>query len=161
MDFSIIRYGERICTGIHRSMTIRHDKTRELWEAFMKRRNSIPGRISPLLFSMQKLPLRNGFPDIDQEFEKWAACETCYDASIPDDMKRIIIPAATWAVFPFSGNYQEFGQLLERIYRGLLNEHGYMHSAQLHFECFDEYHRTGKPGSREYLWIPVHKVMNR
>ncbi|HET9135999.1 MAG TPA: GyrI-like domain-containing protein [Candidatus Kapabacteria bacterium] len=142
--------------GKRLAMTFADNKTRELWQSFIPRRNEVANAISTNFVSMQIYPA--GFFsqfDLNVSFEKWAAKEVTEVASIPEGMESFIIPSGLYAVFHYKGAPAAAGPDFQYIHREWLPKSEYLLDDRPHFEILTDKYKNDDPDSEEDIWIPI------
>jgi AraC family transcriptional regulator len=146
---------ERKLIGMKLSMSLAHDRTRELWSSFMPLRASVNHQASADLFSVQMYDT-NYFRQFDPEavFEKWAALEVLEFENVPREMDTMVLAGGEYAVFDYKGLAGD-SRIFQYIYSEWLPGSGYQLDNRPHFEILGENFRVNDPGSEEQIWIPV------
>lgn len=157
MEPRIERISEKKLTGIHLTMSIANNKTRELWSRFMPLRNNIPNRLSSELLSMQvyDATFDFSFTDLNTPFEKWAVAEVSALATIPEGMESFVLPGGLYAVFKHKGAAVTGPATFQYIFGTWLPASGYAIDNRPHFEVLGEKYKNDDPDSEEEIWIPV------
>jgi AraC family transcriptional regulator len=121
--------------GMHMSMSLTDDKTRELWKKFMPQRKLILNPANAFLYSLQIYPhayfSRFGPACI---FEKWAAVEVNAAATIPEGMESLLFPGGLYAVFHYKCQSTDGSQLFDFIFNTWLPQSNYRIDNRPHFE---------------------------
>jgi AraC family transcriptional regulator len=144
--------------GMRVIMSHTDNKTHELWQSFMPRRNSIPNTIGTDLYS-----LRVYSPDyfahftLSSQFEKWACVEVAHFHDVPEGMETLIIPEGLNAVFPYKGLPSEGAATFRYIYSQWLPSSGYRLDDRPHFEILGSRYKNDDPNSEEDIWVPIGK----
>ncbi len=142
--------------GRHARMSLANDRTFELWNSFMPRRNEVGLRAGSELFSIGVYPpLYFVNFDPSAEFEKWAAVRVTDVVSIPDGMETIASPEGAYAVFKYTGLPSDGGKAFDYIFGTWLPNSGYVLEERPHYAVMGEKYRNGDPASEEELWLPV------
>ncbi len=142
--------------GIHRTMSLTNNTTRDLWKEFMSRRREVQDVIGAELFSMQ-IYNAGYFEKFnpDSEFEKWAAVEVANDFSIPDGMESFVLGGGLFAVFLHTGSASSGPELFRYIFGIWLPGSEYTLDHRPHFEILGEKYKNDDPESEEEIWIPI------
>ena len=141
--------------GQRLSMSLAENKTLQLWQTFMPRRNEIQFRLNNDLISMQV------YADIFTYnptilFEKWAAVEVSDAAQVIEGMETYHLQGGMYAVFLHKGASQMLArQTFEYIYNEWLPISGYELDKREHFEVLGEKYKRNDENSEEEIWIPV------
>jgi len=140
--------------GKKMKMSLAENKTFQLWQSFMPRRNEIKSKIKNELISMQvyKEPLRPG--DLNQEFEKWAVIEVSDFTDLPDEMETYNLPGGEYAVFHYKGLNTD-SSIFAYIFGTWLPNSGYLLDERPHFELLGDKYKNNHPDSEEDIYIPV------
>ncbi|UQD57581.1 GyrI-like domain-containing protein [Flavobacterium sp. K5-23] len=137
------------------SMSVSQDKTQELWQSFMPRRNEIENRVGTEFYSMQMYPhtyFANFNPNT--EFEKWATVEVTDFDTVPNDMKSFILNGGQYAVFLHKGSNNIYG-MFEYIFTTWLPNSEYDIDDRPHFEILGDKYKRNEESSEEEIWIPI------
>lgn len=137
-------------------MSVSENKTHELWQSFMQRRNEVKNAIGIDLFSLQVYdPLY--FTDFNPNtvFEKWATVEVADFSSVPDEMETFALPGGLYAVFVHKGAAATGPQTFQYIFGTWLPDSGYTLDNRPHFEVLGEKYKNDNPDSEEEIWIPI------
>jgi AraC family transcriptional regulator len=152
----ITEISQKTIVGNHLTMSISANRTRELWQSFMPRRNEVPNRVSTDLYSLQLYDPHYFNPfNPDTLFEKWAAVEVTDGSGMPDGMETLTIPAGRYAVFTYKGPASEGPQIFGYIFGTWLPTSGYLLDDRPHFEILGNKYKNEGPDSEEEIWIPV------
>lgn len=159
MQFSIRNFPLSHFTGQRIRMSMAENKTILLWRNFMPRRNEITEKISNDLFSVQVFDETYSFQQFNPnaEFEKWAAVPVPENATIPDGMESLVIPAGLYAVFEYKGLPAAGAKAFQYIFGTWLPASEYELDQRPHFEILGEKYRNDSPDSEEEIWIPIRK----
>ncbi|NVO86143.1 GyrI-like domain-containing protein [Hymenobacter sp. P5252] len=137
-------------------MSREHDRTAELWRAFMARRWEMEEPIGPNLFSVTQYPSAY-FASYSPrtEFCKWAALEVSAAAPVPPNMQVLTVPAGRYAIFDYRGS-----SLDPRIFQAILTEwlpasDFLLDNSRPHLEVLGPGYRNADPSSEEEIWLPV------
>ena len=129
------------------------NKTADLWKSFMPFRNTIPGKVNNLLYSLQVFP-SDYFKSFNPAttFEKWALVEVSNCDALPEGMESFSLEGGLYAVFQHKGMDTT---LFNYIYSQWLPVSAYKLDQRPHFEVLGEKYRNGDPESEEEIWIPI------
>ncbi|QBA64040.1 GyrI-like domain-containing protein [Muriicola soli] len=141
--------------GQQQSMSIKHDKTADLFKSFMPKRGEIENTISENVFSINiyKQDYFTAF-DPNSVFEKWAAVEVSSFAEVPYGMNKIVIPAGLYAIFDYKGHPGDKA-IFQFIFGSWLPGSEYHLDHRPHFEILGERYKNNDPNSEEEIWIPI------
>lgn len=145
--------------GLRTSMSFANNKTRELWQGFMPRRQEIKNPVSVDLYSVELYSDASFFTHFDptKEFEKWAGVKVDSFDNVPDDMYRLVIPKGEYAVFDYKGKPSEAHGTYQHIYGNWIPTSDYVLDDRPHFALMGEKYKGESPDSEEELWIPIKK----
>ena len=138
------------------TMTFAKNQTFRLWSSFMPRRKEILNNLTSELFSMQVYPktFDFSFPNLNDQFQKWAAIEVTDFAIVPSEMETFILPSGMYAVFLYKGLNTDT-KIFEYIYGTWLPTSKYSIDNRPHFEILGEKYKNNDPNSEEEIWIPI------
>ncbi len=145
--------------GISKTMSLSNNKTVELWQSFMPRRNELANRLNSDFISMQVYAASYNFKNFDftATFEKWAVAEvSCFD-NVPEGMKKFTLPSGLYAVFLHKGAASEAEKTFRYIFESWIPASGHAIDHRPHFEILGEKYKTNDPSSEEEIWIPITK----
>ncbi|NHF60309.1 GyrI-like domain-containing protein [Flavobacteriaceae bacterium TP-CH-4] len=137
-------------------MSLIENRTRELWNGFMKDvvgENSIT---TTTRYSVQLYDL-GYFKNFDPHntFTKWACMEADKLQNIPNGFEIFDLPAGLYAVFDFKGLSSDFPKMAQFIYNHWLPNSDYEPDHRPHFELLGEKYRNNHPDSEEEVWVPI------
>lgn len=134
-------------------MSFADNKTGQLWQRFMPKRNEIRNNLTTDLISLQiYLPGFDFSPNT--QFEKWAAIEVSDFEHVPDGMESFLLPEGLYAVFHYKGSSMDT-RIFQYIFGEWLPKSGYQLDNRPHFEVLGEKYKNASPDSEEEIWIPV------
>lgn len=142
-------------TGNRLIMSLADNKTGELWQNFMPRRNEIVNKISDDLISLQVYEpsyFRNFNPHA--KFEKWALVEVIDFENLPAGMETFTLESGLYAVFDYKGSSND-PRIFQYIFNNWLPNSEYTLDNRPHFEVLGAKYKTNNPDSEEEIWIPV------
>ena len=141
--------------GMNLRMSLKTNKTGELWSNFMSRLNEIPNRANSDKISLQCYP-RSYFElfDMRSEFVKWAAVEVNDILDIPKGMEVFNLEAGLYAVFEYKGDAQD-QRIFQYIYTEWMPSSIYLLDDRPHFEILGKNYKNNDPDSEEEIWIPI------
>lgn len=134
-------------------MSFADNKTGQLWQRFMPKRNEIRNNLTTDLISLQiYLPGFDFSPNT--QFEKWAAIEVSDFEHVPDGMESFLLPEGLYAVFHYKGSSMDT-RIFQYIFGEWLPKSGYQLDNRPHFEVLGAKYKNASPDSEEEIWIPV------
>ena len=141
--------------GIRLTMSLSNNKTGDLWQSFMSKRNSIKNTMSNDMISMQVYN-STYFADFSptKEFEKWATVEVSDFESLPLEMETFILEGGLYAVFDYKGLSSD-PSIFQYIYGKWLPASAYHLDDRPHFEVIGDKYKNNDPNSEEEIWIPI------
>jgi AraC family transcriptional regulator len=150
--------GELKLVGLRMTMSISSNKTRELWQNFIRRRKDIPNTVGSTLYSIQLYDERY-FKTFNphSSFEKLAAIEVTNFDAVPADMEAFTLPSGLYAVFLHKGAGATAPATFNYIFSTWLPDSEYILDNRPHFEVLGEKYKNDDPESEEEIWIPVKK----
>jgi len=156
MEPRIIISSEKKLVGKQITMSLADNKTSNLWQSFLPRREEIKNVVSNEMISMSVYnePLRLG--DINQRFEKWAAIEVSNFNNVPNDMETYTLKKGLYAVFHYKGLNTD-NKIFIYIFGTWLSNSEYLLDDRPHFEILGDKYKNGDPNSEEEIWIPIKK----
>jgi len=142
--------------GKKQIMSLANNKTFELWNSFMPRRNEIVNKKNNEKISLQVYnePVKLG--DLKQEFEKWALVEVTDFENVPNEMETFELEGGLYAVFDYKGLNTDH-RIFIYIFSDWLPKSEYELDNRPHFEVLGEKYKNGDPNSEEEIWIPIKK----
>ncbi|WP_339864558.1 GyrI-like domain-containing protein [uncultured Algoriphagus sp.] len=143
--------------GMRVHMNFITNRTQELWQKFMPRKNEIEGKVSNEQYSVEVYSSLSYFDQFNPatNFEKWAAVPVATIEDSPVGMESLIIPAGLYAVFPFKGLASEAPAMYQHILGNWLPNSKYQLDNRPHFAVMGEKYKNNDPDSEEELWIPI------
>lgn len=146
----------RLLLGQRLVMSREHDRTPELWRAFMPRRREIEEPIGSDLFSVTQYPPAYFAPYSPRtEFCKWAALEVPAGTVVPANMEALLVPAGRYAIFDYRGSSLDT-RIFQAIFTDWLPASGFgLDNSRPHLEVLGPGYRTADPSSEEQIWLPV------
>lgn len=159
MEVRIEKLPQKTFVGKSIRMSIVKNKTRDIWENFMKERAAITNNIGTDLYSIQ---IFDTFASIktftpQTEFTKWAAIEVSNPNTIPKGFALVTIEAGLYAVFIHKGLASEFQRTFQYIFSEWLPASIYELDHRPHFEILGSKYKNNDPSSEEEVWIPIKK----
>ena len=148
--------GELKVVGVRMTMSISANKTRELWQNFLRRRNDIPNTVGKNLYSIQVYD-DHYFKTFNPHsiFEKLAAIEVTNFNAVPSDMEAFTLPSGLYAVFLHKGAAATGPTTFNYIFSTWLPDSDYSLDTRPHFEVLGEKYKNDDPESEEEIWIPI------
>ncbi len=156
-DPKITEITERKLIGIRTAISLSNDKTRELWQQFMPRRNEIAGFLNNRFYSMQVYDKNQDFNSFTPNtmFEKWAAVEVVDFGTVPEGMEPYLLASGKYAVFIHRGPASAFQKTYQHIFGVWLPNSDYELDSRAHFEILEEHYDPNDPNAEEEVWIPI------
>ncbi|MFD0862420.1 GyrI-like domain-containing protein [Sungkyunkwania multivorans] len=156
---SIKTFQKTVLVGKRLKMSLAMNRTKELWQEFMKQRSDIKNRVDPEFYSVEVYPDSTFFKNFDphNEFEKWAAVKVRDHDTIPKEMEALTIPQGLYAVFLYKGKASDAPKAYQYIFGTWLPMADYTLDDRPHFAIMGEKYKNEDPSSEEELWIPVKK----
>ncbi len=157
MEPRIENLPEKELVGLRLRMSLTNDKTHELWQKFMKFRESIPNRTDKKYYSIQVFELGQNISSLtpDTPFEKWAAVEVSESGNNPPIMSEFILSGGKYAVFTHKGLPSDYPKTLKFILEEWLPSSGYKIDSREQFEILEESYDPTDPEAEEEIWIPI------
>lgn len=148
--------GERKVVGLRLTMSLSMNRTRELWQNFLQRRNEIKNQVGTELYSIQ-LYDDNYFRTFSPHttFDKLAAVEVKDFTEVPYGMVDFTLPSGLYAVFLHKGAASTGPATFNYIFSTWLPNSEYHLDNRPHFEVLGEKYKNDDPSSEEEIWIPV------
>ncbi|MDP4220455.1 MAG: GyrI-like domain-containing protein [Bacteroidota bacterium] len=155
-DPRIRKLKEKKLAGKRMTMSLKEDRTPELWASFMNRRIEILNTIGSEYYSMQ-IYGADFFKKFNPvaEFEKWATVEVTNFELLPPDLDTFILHAGLYASFIYRGLARDAGPFFEHIFRVWLPGSAYELDDRPHFEILGSKYRRDSSNSEEEVWIPI------
>ena len=150
--------GERKLVGLRLIMSLSMNKTRELWQNFLRRRKEIENQVGTNLYSIQvydDLYFKTFSPH--STFEKLAAVEVISFDEIPPEMESFTLPSGLYAVFLHKGAASTGPATFNYIFSTWLPNSEYHLDNRPHFELLGEKYKNDDPDSEEEIWVPIKK----
>lgn len=141
--------------GLRVEMSLSENKTSQLWQSFMPRRNEISNTVNQCLYSLQVYS--DNYHRVfnpETEFEKWALIEVEELCEIPKGMEPFKIEAGSYAVFDYKGSSTDLS-IYQYIFQTWLPSSEYVLDARPHFELLGANYKNNDPASEEEIWIPI------
>ena len=142
--------------GKNLEMSLREDRTAELWKSFMPHRATVQNRVGTHFMSMQVYPVEAaGHLSPDTTFHKWAVVEVSSIEGLPSGMSSYHLQGGRYAVFIHKGPAHTFPQTMVRIFNSWLPSSEYELDSREHFELLEEGYSPTDPDASEEIWIPI------
>lgn len=147
---------EKKLIGKYILMSFIENKTFQLWNGFMPRREEIKNTIDTNLYSLEVFPVGH-FDNFDPNdtFQKWAAIEVHDFDEIPSEMETLIIPTGLYAVFIHNGPASDAHITYHSIFVEWLPNSEYTVDDRPHFAIMGKNYIKDDPNSEEEIWIPI------
>jgi AraC family transcriptional regulator len=153
----IVKIEPKKLIGMSLKMSLKNDRTPELWKKFMLRRNEIINPINNDLICMQIYDKNLNFNDFTPEtiYEKWAVREVNEIIDVPYEMESFILDGGLYAVFDYKGLPSEFASTWIKIYKVWLPNSEYELDQRPHFDLLGAKYKNNDPDSEEEIWVPI------
>ena len=148
---------EKKLIGQRLVMSMARDRTRELWQGFMKRRKEIGNLIGAHLISMQIYDRQLSFPEFNDSipFEKWAVVEVEDFEILPQGLESYTLLGGLYAVFIHKGLPSDFPRTAQYIFGEWLPKSDYQLDHREHFEIMGDKYSNNNSNSEEEVWVPI------
>ncbi len=160
MEYRIEELEPKKLIGINLKMSLSKNRTAELWQTFMPRRDEVQNRKSSDYISMQKYGENWTFSP-QSMFVKWASVEVSSFADVPINMETYQLQGGKYAVFVHIGPASAAAKTMQYIFGKWLPESGYQLDNREHFELLPESYNPADPSAREEIWIPVKQSLHK
>ena len=150
----IVELTRKKLVGKNLRMSLKDNRTADLWRSFMPVRTKIGNRVSPDLISMRVYDRPMVTVDMSQEFDKWAAAEVTDFSDVPEGMESFELEGGLYAVFDYKGSNTD-NNIFIYIFRDWLPYSEYDLDERPQFEVLGDKYRNNDPNSEEEIWIPV------
>lgn len=143
--------------GYKSEMNYANNKTAELWQRFMPRRNEVRSTNSGRFYSLQLYPTLTDFLNLTPEtvFTKMAALEVSAFADAPTGMDTLETTGGLYAVFLHRGPSWEFAKTMNYIMNEWLPASEYEPDHREHFEVLADKYKRESYDSEEEIWFPI------
>lgn len=157
MQPRIISIPSKKLVGRKLRMSISANRTIELWQFLMPRRNHILNKLNSDLFLVQVFDQDLDFKDFttETEFEKWAAIEVSEYWEVPEGMETLNIPEGLYAVFDYKGAANNFAPMFHYIFGIWIPTSGYEVDKRPHFDVLGEKYKGNDANSEEEIWVSI------
>jgi AraC family transcriptional regulator len=157
MNPRIEKIEETKLIGNRTKMSFVRNKTMELWQSFMPRRQDITNSLGAELYSVELYNDPTFFENFDptREFEKWAAVKVKDFDNVPNDLDTLIIPSGAYVVIHYKGKPSEAQKVYQYIYGQWIPGSKYELDNRPHFALMGEKYKGEHPESEEEFWIPI------
>lgn len=149
---------EKKLAGLYITMTLAQNRTAELWQQFMPRRNEIVTAVTDELISMQVYDAavaKAGYMTPQSVHQRWAAKEVTDFTPVPGGMETFVLPGGLYAVFTYRGTPQQAAPFFRNIFMEWLPASDYVLDDRPHFEVLGPKYKHNDPDSEEEVYIPV------
>ena len=158
MKPEIVKLSQKILIGKSLKMSLKNNRTAELWKSVMPHVSKIAGKITNDKISLQCYdPAYFTNFDPGREFEKWAGVEVAPGSPVPNGFSTFLIPSGTYAVFHYKGQSNN-PQFFQYIYAQWLPQSPFRLADRPHFEILGENYRNNDSNSEETIWIPIEEL---
>ncbi|MCP4294371.1 MAG: GyrI-like domain-containing protein [Proteobacteria bacterium] len=154
MEYRIEELEPKKLIGINLKMSLSKNRTAELWQTFMPRRDEVQNRTSSDYISMQKYGENWTFSP-QTMFVKWASVEVSSFTDLPSNMETYQLQGGKYAVFVHIGPASAAANTMQYIFGEWFPESGYQLDNREHFELLPESYNPVDPNAREEIWIPI------
>ena len=139
---------EKYCIGVGKEMSLIHNRTHEIFKAFMPRKNEILTSNHDFVVDLKFYP-KTYFEVFDpaKQFFKYAGVLVSKDSIVPDQMELIVIPAGQYAVF--QQHQKQDDRIFEYIFTEWLPKSKYQLDHRPHFDLI--FTAT----TPDEIWIPI------
>ena len=157
MNVRIERLPTTLLIGMKTKMSFATNKTGELWQRFMPKKNEVKNSTDSNVYSVEIYPSLSFFNSFNphEEFEKWAAVRVTEHASLPSQMEVLTIPSGNYAVFLYKGKADEVSSAYQYILGTWIPESEYVLDDRPHFALMGDKYKNNDINSEEELWIPI------
>ena len=152
----IVTLTEKKLVGKQLRMSLKDNRTGELWKSLMQRRSEIKNNVGTDLISLQVYP--NDYFDAfqpEKQLVKWATVEVTDFNDVPAEMGTFLLKGGLYAVFDYKGG--DASAIFGYIFGEWLPSSEYRLDDRPHFEVLGEKYKNGDPNSEEEIWIPIKK----
>lgn len=145
-----------VLVGVCMEMTVQNNRTQELWQSFMPRRNEISARKGNEYFSVEVYPDLSYFKSFDSKraFQKWAAVAVNELEDIPLGMKSLTL-SGHYAVFTYRGRADQAAGFYQILYGQWIPSSPYELDHRPHFAVMGEKYKPHDENSEEEIYIPI------
>ena len=159
MQVEIKTFSAKKLIGCKLIMSVIDDRTMQLWQSFMPRKNEINHIASNYLYSVQVFESEKYFDQFspEKEFEKWAAVEVSKINGIPQGMDLLELLEGDYAVFNYKGPANAALPFFQYIFQEWIPNSEYAVDNRPHFALMGEKYRGNNPDSEEEIWVPVRR----
>lgn len=140
--------------GLNKVMTLREDKTFDLWNSFMPLRKTIKNSINNNLVSLQVYDSTPSVISMNKSFTKWVLVEVDDFSKIPDKLESFEFEGGMYAVFNYKGLSTDKSIFVE-IYTNWLPDSIYALDNRPHFQVMGEKYKINDSNSEEEIWVPI------
>jgi AraC family transcriptional regulator len=153
----IITLPATVLVGLHHSMCLEQDSTRELWQEFMSRRHEIKNPVDDRLYNLKRFAAGLELSTFTPRtlFEKWAAQRVHDRSQLPAGMEVYDLAGGDYAVFLHRGQASAFDETQQFIFTVWLPASPYQLDQREHFEILLPGYRPDDPQATEEVWIPI------
>lgn len=155
MQPRIIQRKETKGIGRSLSMSLVHNRTRELWRSFMPLLGQIQNRVGPNFISLQVYPPEyySAFSP-NRKFKKYALVEVHDYSCVPEGMETFTLVGGLYAIFDYKGISSD-PNIFQYIYKDWIPKSKFTLDDRPHFEVLGANYENNNPNSEEEIWIPI------
>lgn len=159
MFLKIEKINKKKLVGKSMEMTLSNNKTSELWQSFIIKRDLVKNRIDSNYISMQVYDYSKSSKTFNPNvgFEKWAVVEVSDFEEISEEMKSYELQGGLYAVFLHKGQPSTFYKTFKYIFEEWFPNSDYELDEREHFELLGEKYKNNDPTSEEEIFIPIRK----
>ncbi len=138
-------------------MSMKEDRTFELWSGFMPKSVTLKNTVGTDLYSLQIVEKSIGYKDFDAntEFLKWAAIEVKDFTDIPDGLEAYVLQGGLYAVFLHKGLSSDFHKTMQYIFGQWLPKSDYELDDRVQFAIMGDTYKNNDPSSEEEVFVPI------
>ena len=158
MTVDIVELDEIRLLGLQIRMSLKDNKTYELWHEFMKLYVGAGLPKQTNMYSVEDYgnAISEGRFTPASEFTKWACAEHQMALADIPNMQPVVIPGGLYATFEYRGQARNIGNTMAEFYTQWLPGSRYEVDNRLHFAVMgDRYLGHDNPNSIEDFFIPV------
>ncbi len=144
--------------GMNKKISLSNNKTAEIWQKFMPKKDEIKNRKNSKFISMSIHGSNTSdLFNSNTIFEKWAAVEVLNFSSVPEGMKTHTLQGGDYVVFIHNGPASEAPKTWKYIFGVWFPSSEYELDKREHFEILPEGYSPVDPNAKEEVWIPIIK----
>ena len=151
---NIITIEPKKYVGINKQMTLKDDKTFDLWHSFMPYKKSIKHQLNNNLVSLQVYDSTPDVVNLEKPFTKWALVEVDDFNDVPEKMEVFELEGGMYAVFNYKGLSSDKSIFVD-IYTEWFPNSIYALDNRPHFQVMGNKYKNNDPNSEEEIWVPI------